>query len=1283
MNKESAPRSSYPHDLDSEDPNKHDAMKDYYKNFDKEYVKTKAEKREAYYNHLVSRKDSDTGKGLTDEEIAAQLKKFDDRYDDLYGRNTPYSRDKLGDNFKPNPHNDSSSNNSPDDSSNASPDSAPGEAPDDTEGSENGFTGNTDDTHPEYDGPVKPSEAMVPYNPGRDDSNKDPNVHPEYDGPVKPEEAMVPYEPKENLDMRAVYVDLSHDAEKHAHYLAQKRWEAETHETKNVFKRMGAKMMADYKKNKYYREFYDAIIEQRTLMVDYSDADGYKKNNAAADRLKQSLVEKYINDYKYEIENDDANKGEYRESLADENSQPYRIAYDMIRQYASSNGSNDERRTAFASRLSELQEAINEYYADKGRAEAKGDVSVDNLLRIANNARTMAEYGKDMAEVMAKFELVLGENRTTARTAEHYNAVDKATHKWTELKQRIPGLKVIPDELIAAGASIGIWAGTKGLSTFGRAAGLFGGAAAIGVTSGVKESYKIVRQRALYDIDTAYGHNYGPEDRRERGDKYQEFQVERNSAESLTNNLTRSTENILRLRASGELSQKQLNDYIDLLAHSVAAKQFSVEEGVDKISYSSADLSVVTAERNALAIAQAEAKDAIDCILRNSERYESISLDDTLQLDTLIEANKEVFRLGTYTDEMGSIEKEAAFKGYKRLESIKTGLKAAGVSLLAGLSLQEALAYVNPNTTGFFEGKTGGFRADNADSTNTLLRNIFGGPDARIRNISASVNEIVSNPGEGLTETQRQQLEALKDQGFDIKESSYNVTNSKSVMQSLQEFQANNPNEFESLSTTYFNNDTSSIFDLNEQGGMLQRLANGNVRFSSDMTVDGSFVGGASIDMTQASNTVFTLELMGPDGLESGVQKVFRFGEEVGPPWSEMLYEKSPGVWNVKGDAIGHWGILNGNGGIDVAASIPGDGSDAPLNFIEEITEKVTRFNIADKRVSAEVDWPFAFGWKHGKELGIPVEGEKNKESEPRPIGAERINPAKKTKAAERRKELDHGNDPKLLTDYQEGEQNKNPLVEIEQNPEASLDARGESGMSPSNELSEKDKKRFDQYVNRFERYVSYMRNSFDNVNEIMDIMGDKFMNNDAIERASDDPMGFSIVLTDIGKQRLMNVLRRGEDDFTDKNILKEVLGNADEDEDSVNPAEDDDKGNDVVADEEADKDSDVIIAENADKYMKQAEKTLTQLYNKSSEDRNKVLFITRPDREGVDMVRFSEVLGGAKKLELTDSGKQALRNLIETEGITDFSNEDNLRKLFGTQEQQEAPSSDGENQNN
>ena len=949
MAKETAPKSSQgevnPHQLDSEDPSKHAALEEYYANFDRDYARIKADKREEYFKHLVNRIDAETGEGLTEAEISEQLRKFDKRFDKMYGRNNGNYASNNGESEIPEQVSNLDSGQSID---NQAVEPTSNIDPKSTE-SEVDLSVSPIQPRTELSlSPKRPELSMV-----SDDKKQE--------LPPAPERPKSPPASQENLNMTAAYVDLSEDVERHAHYLAQKRWEDEMHNTGGFFRRVGKKLMGDYQKNRYFREFREAIVERETLKVGYNHGTGdYQTDTAAADRFAGEIIEKYVDAYADEIEQ---SAGEYREVMS-RDSDAYQFANSMVQQFVVS-GNIDQ----FQNSIPQLQKIINQFNAENGHQTATGNLNINNLLEVAQNARNMVAHGQNMAEVMARFELALGESRSTARTQEHYNAIDNATRRWDELKQRIPGLMVVPDELIAGAASIGIWVATSATNVVGRTTGLFGGAAVIGAVSGLKEGYKITRQRALYGIDTAYGQEYGLENRRERRDRMGEFLEERTTADALTHQLADATAELTRLRGTGNLTRDALNNYMDFLAQTVAQKEFSAEQGVDKITYSS--LENVQTERRALAMAQQNARQTIREILvdDNIDLY-NFDRDELTQLKARIDAHK-----AAYAEDL--TVKNCAFTRYKRLEQLKTGLAAGGASLIIGTTMQEALAYINPNSTGALENLTSGPIQDNINARNTFLGGIFNS-NVRIDTISPDTSLIESAPGQPLSENDQAVLDRLRSEGFSIEDHSIfeDRTEYANLQQTLQEYMTNNPSEFQALRTDYFNNNTPDMYDLNEQGGRLEHLANGNIRFGSNMTADGSFVGGETMDMTQQANTVFTIEVGG----ESGVQKVFHWGEEIGPPWNQMLYEQRPGVWAVRGDSIGHWGIIDGNGGLNTAASIPGDGSEVLLEVTTENTvyDQVNRFFVADKRVPVDVETevPFAFGWWHRKDLGSTSDDE-------------------------------------------------------------------------------------------------------------------------------------------------------------------------------------------------------------------------------------------------------------------------------------------------------------------
>lgn len=87
---------------------------------------------------------------------------------------------------------------------------------------------------------------------------------------------------------------------------------------------------------------------------------------------------------------------------------------------------------------------------------------------------------------------------------------------------------------------------------------------------------------------------------------------------------------------------------------------------------------------------------------------------------------------------------------------------------------------------------------------------------------------------------------------------------------------------------------------------------------------------------------------------------------------------------------------------------------------------------------------------------------------------------------------------------------------------------------------------------------------------------------------------------------------------------------------------------------------------ERVDAVVRQVEQNLTQRYN--SGERRSVLDIMRPDREGSDLMRFEGNRITGQSIGLTDAARQRIGNLLR-QNIDDFTNDDNLRRLFDTEQ--------------
>ena len=775
--------------------------------------------------------------------------------------------------------------------------------------------------------------------------------------------------PLPKLNMTAVSVDLTKDAEMHARELARIRYEEEMR-SKKFLKRSFGKAMRYYRQEKYYKEFHDAIISEGELNVNQGED--------IQDKMRSDIVNQFVRAYEEEIRQNiiDTESGEKFREVNDDNL-VFRESKGLIESYAA--GRLDDSQ--LNQRIQQVRELLpREHIKDDDQT---GSLAIDNLEEVARNARAMVDHGQDLTEVISNFKMAIGEARSDVRTAEHQTKVDKALRSFEDLKQRIPIARCIPTELLAGAASVGIWAGTSALKKAGRLAGLAGGSVVVGGVAGIQEHAKITEQRALHGRETARGGEYETENRRERGRKLNEMLYDREAAVDLVSGLEDKTNILLaQIESGGGVSQDTVNILAADLAHIANLKNTSSNSGVDLIQYS--DVSNVVEERNNIAIAQAKAGVA----LRNG--MEKLGMDQSAE---------EIIVQYQQLDEEATSEnissQDRAFAAFRRKEATLTGIKAGLTGLAFGVALQEGAAFFNENSTGFVEYLANKGVNDKIDARNTMLLDIAGWNS--VKTIAPSMSVVEGAPNENLTPKQLQELDELRKQGFDVSESSYITQDTVSVEQttsmSYADYMNNNSNgNFRSLnSISFHDNGTPGYYELiNEQGGRAGYDASGNISFWDNFQQGSwrSSPNGTRIydDMVNNSNLATIIGIK--DGAGGCKLEVLRPGEVISKdsPLFNLLSFDDKGNLHIAGEGNWvSWGLEDGQGNIVSGASISGEGVMPEILTTESIEKTVTqlvqRFDISDKTVPVEADIPAAFGWWHGKELGVAERRSENKYS--------------------------------------------------------------------------------------------------------------------------------------------------------------------------------------------------------------------------------------------------------------------------------------------------------------
>jgi hypothetical protein len=388
----------------------------------------------------------------------------------------------------------------------------------------------------------------------------------------------------------------------------------------------------------------------------------------------------------------------------------------------------------------------------------------------------------------------------------------------------------------------------------------------------------------------------------------------------------------------------------------------------------------------ALAVSQAELKVFLDELLEsdNADTYKAFGLDGALpdgQMPSAVVDDAIESRLQSFKDERlkGINAKDEAFNAYRRRESIKKGAKVAAFSLVAGTVIQEVHATFSSDRTGLAEQAWGG--NDNPGAHETWLGSAL--PD---QGGTVEHKDFYHTP---------QMIADLEANGHEVIENHTTTYTTVTEKITAAEYAQSHPGEMRHFKDVrLFTNNTERI-DLNELGGQLGKGPEGTVRVWDTMTKNGSIDGGDSLNMINRSNNVFTIALKQPDGTH--IHKIFEYGQDVGKPWADMMYQKQDGTWGFKGDGYIAWG-QSADETLNVAASIKGDGGPNTFDISNSIPEVKYDYEIRTPSMDQPTIMPGAVWAPGGSRLGAAtrpagkpaaVTSQELVPLEPNPVGTE------------------------------------------------------------------------------------------------------------------------------------------------------------------------------------------------------------------------------------------------------------------------------------------------------
>lgn len=343
--------------------------------------------------------------------------------------------------------------------------------------------------------------------------------------------------------------------------------------------------------------------------------------------------------------------------------------------------------------LASLKEQVRRIQQGEGMSDDKLDLSVDNLVELAEAAKQRAKHVEGTMSVMEGFSYINGNAMRSVRSESHKSGIEKAIEAVSE---KTHGL--LSPEVIGSAASLALFFTEKGSrSALTAVLPGVGGALFAGAAAGIRERGRVANDVATSSREAAMGKDVsGPEGKKGKYDRQvAETLYKMQSAETLTKSLTDALE-----AGNTDTMQKALANITELI-------NISDSQKVDLIRYSSGEK--VEDERMALDIARAKVEVAL------KKAGVDVSKSDTYR-NALRTAQQEI------SSDMSAKDKARASLKNKRM--LAQGAKTAAISVAVGTTIREVSAYFNPNQVGVLDHVFN--KQNNYDATNTPLAHFLG-----------------------------------------------------------------------------------------------------------------------------------------------------------------------------------------------------------------------------------------------------------------------------------------------------------------------------------------------------------------------------------------------------------------------------------------------------------------------------------------------------------------------------------------------------------------------------
>ncbi len=622
----------------------------------------------------------------------------------------------------------------------------------------------------------------------------------------------------------------------------------------------------------------------------------------------KATVERFLKEHDEYLQ-----KGEERGNLPDG---PIRTKFiDLIKEYATGAVGDPE----FHIRKSEI---IGELAGVAPEEINRSVVYAENLLDLARNVQEQLRHGETLADIDDRIDIVIGRAKYGPRTEVHRDLCDKMIG-WLE-KNPI-GNKIVNELGVGIGLSV-LYSSAVGFAEHSlRSVAPVLGVPALGagLVAGVRERFRIGEQRTEIAREEASGrHTVKAEDTRRQEIIASLYGME--SATSMRDNLVERV-----TRAGASSSPADFYGAVIGVAEISARLKLSEERKIDLVSYS--DPKRIERERLDLLEAREAAVEQLRGIMAASGG--AIVLPGGLSLEEVIDAQVVAHENRFITGPGGITERDAAFKQFRRKESLKTGAKTAAIALGAGLAVNELTALVRSDTDGLlervFKGQQPG--AKNQTVLRTLYERLTGtatpvsealhpealgagvaslpegtqllrSPDGSIifRDGTNYVSGLKIFPSGKFTQ---ESLELLRSKGYDVSDEFHMITGAgtKVIEKETSEWMKMVGAQRFTGVRQHFDNMTKP-FDLNELRLQYRGTGITPEGFQMDvskMRFDGSFTGGVNADVPELIRRGYVQAFVSGTREHSNIG----FPVNVGPDGLIQITEKAAKLFGVKDGA--------------------------------------------------------------------------------------------------------------------------------------------------------------------------------------------------------------------------------------------------------------------------------------------------------------------------------------------------------------------------------------------